>query len=56
MIRFRVNGDEARVLDIPTGYVHAITNVGETDLLTIFWASEILDPEHPDTFFESVAE
>lgn len=56
IIRFRVSGDDARVLDIPTGYVHSITNVGDTDLLTIFWASEILDKDHPDTFFEPVAQ
>lgn len=56
VIRYRVNGDQARVLDIPVGYVHAITNVGETDLLTIFWASEILDKDNPDTFFEAVVE
>lgn len=56
IIRFRVSGDDARVLDIPVGYVHAITNVGESDLVTIFWASEILDPNNPDTFFEAVVE
>jgi len=56
VISYRVDGDQARVLDIPVGYVHAITNVGTTDLLTIFWASEILDKDHPDTFFEAVTE
>lgn len=56
VICYRVNGDQARVLDIPVGYVHAITNIGDSDLLTIFWASEILDPNNPDTYFEAVAE
>lgn len=56
VIRFRVSGDEQRVLDIPVGYVHAITNVGVDDLVTIFWASEIFDPQRPDTFFENVEE
>ncbi|GAA1328784.1 capsular polysaccharide biosynthesis protein CapF [Nonlabens tegetincola] len=54
VIRYVVNGDEARVLDIPAGYVHAITNTGSNDLVTIFWASEIFDPKSPDTFFEAV--
>jgi UDP-2-acetamido-2,6-beta-L-arabino-hexul-4-ose reductase len=56
VISFITEGDEARVLDIPVGYVHAITNVGETDLITIFWANELLDKEHPDTYYEKVSE
>lgn len=54
VIRYKVSGDEMTVLDIPTGYVHAIKNTGETDLVTIFWANEILDKEKPDTFYERV--
>ncbi|MGB4762502.1 MAG: NAD-dependent epimerase/dehydratase family protein [Candidatus Saccharimonas sp.] len=56
IIRYTVNGDDATVLDIPTGYVHAIKNIGESDLITIFWANEILDKNKPDTFFEKVEE
>lgn len=54
VIRYNVSGNEMTVLDIPTGYVHAIRNIGETDLVTIFWANEILDKEKPDTFYEKV--
>lgn len=54
VIRYEVSGDEMTVLDIPTGYVHAIKNIGDTDLVTIFWANEILDKEQPDTFYEKV--
>lgn len=54
VIHYKVSGDEMTVLDIPTGYVHAITNVGENDLITLFWANEILDKEKPDTFYEKV--
>ena len=56
IIRYTVYGDEAKVVDIPTGYVHAIKNVGECDLVTIFWANEILDKDHPDTHYEKVEE
>lgn len=56
IIRYTVNGDDATVLDIPTGYVHAIKNIGNTDLVTIFWANEILDKDKPDTFYEKVEE
>lgn len=56
IIRYTVDGDEMRVVDIPTGYVHAIKNIGETDLITLFWANEILDKERPDTHYEKVEE
>jgi len=42
------------VVDIPTGYTHNITNVGETDLITFMWANEAYDPEKPDTYFLKV--
>ena len=56
IISYTVSGDDMKVLDIPTGYVHAIKNVGDEDLITIFWANEILDKEKPDTYYENVRE
>ena len=54
VIEYRVRGDEFRVVDIPPGYTHSITNVGAAELITLFWASEPLDPARPDTFPEEV--
>lgn len=54
VIRYHVTGDDMEVLDIPVGYVHKIKNVGSTDLITIFWANEMLDKENPDTYYEPV--
>jgi len=54
VIEYRVSGDEFRVVDIPPGYTHTITNIGEGMLVTLFWASEIFDQDHPDTFWEEV--
>ncbi|MDD3470673.1 MAG: NAD-dependent epimerase/dehydratase family protein [Thermoguttaceae bacterium] len=51
IIEFMVRGEDYRIVDIPPGYTHAITNVGDNELITLFWASEIFDPEHPDTFW-----
>ncbi|MCL2226107.1 MAG: NAD-dependent epimerase/dehydratase family protein [Oscillospiraceae bacterium] len=53
-IVYCVSGDKLEVVDMPTGYTHSIQNVGETDVLTIFWAGEIFDPENPDTIIETV--
>ena len=48
---YRVSGDKLEVVDIPTGYTHSIENVGESDMVTVMWASEPFDPERPDTYF-----
>jgi UDP-2-acetamido-2,6-beta-L-arabino-hexul-4-ose reductase len=54
VIEHRVSGREFRVVDIPPGYTHHITNIGEGELVTLFWASEIFNPEQPDTCFLKV--
>jgi UDP-2-acetamido-2,6-beta-L-arabino-hexul-4-ose reductase len=54
VIEHRVSGKEFRVVDIPPGYTHHITNVGEGELVTLFWASEIFNPEKADTYFLQV--
>ena len=55
VIEYPVRGEEYKVVDIPPGYTHSIQNVGSGDLVTLFWASEIFDPNRPDTLFEPVA-
>ena len=51
---FKVNGAEPCFIDMPTFHTHEITNVGDTDLLTLFWSHEIFDPSNPDTYSEPV--
>lgn len=54
VVTYPVTGDKIEIVDIPPGYTHAIKNVGEDDVITIFWAGELFDPENPDTVFEEV--
>ncbi|MBE6034885.1 polysaccharide biosynthesis C-terminal domain-containing protein [Aminipila sp.] len=54
IIEYYVNGDILEVIDIPPGYTHSITNLGETDMVTIMWANESFDPQKPDTYFLEV--
>lgn len=49
ILEYPVKGQDFRVLDIPPGYTHSIENVGDGELVTLFWASEIFDPDNPDT-------
>lgn len=54
VIEYPVSGGEPRVVDIPPGYTHSITNTGAGDLITLFWASEPFDPGRPDTHARQV--
>jgi UDP-2-acetamido-2,6-beta-L-arabino-hexul-4-ose reductase len=54
VIEYPVDGEMYRVVDIPPGYTHSIENIGEGTLVTLFWASEIFDPERPDTIWQEV--
>ena len=52
VITYHVTGDDMKVVDIPCGYTHNIKNVGDTELVTVMWANEQFDKNHPDTFAE----
>lgn len=51
---FRVGGEHPCYVDMPTFHTHSITNVGASELVTLFWANEIFDPNDPDTCPEPV--
>jgi UDP-2-acetamido-2,6-beta-L-arabino-hexul-4-ose reductase len=46
----RVSGTDFKVVDIPPGMTHSIENVGSVEMIVLFWAAEILDPQRPDTY------
>jgi len=54
VIEYHVSGDKIEVVDIPIGYTHNIENLGDSDMVTIMWASECFDPNQPDTYYEEV--
>lgn len=54
IIEYKVSGDKLKVVDIPSGYIHSIVNIGERDLVIIMWANELFDPDNTDTFLMEV--
>lgn len=54
VLTFSVSGASPAYVDIPTMHVHSITNTSDQVLQTLFWAHEIFDPEHSDTYPEAV--
>lgn len=53
---FRVSGASPEFISVPALCAHQIENVGNEDLLTMFWSNEIFQPGDPDTFSEKVAD
>ena len=55
VVDYEVSGEEITVVEMIPGYTHNIINLSDTeDLVTLMWANEPFDPEHPDTFAEPV--
>lgn len=54
VVRFQVSGDRPGFVDMPTMWTHSIENVGDTDVVTVFWADQLLDPDDPDQYAEQV--
>ena len=57
IFEYEVSGDKIEAVHMLPGYTHNIINLSETEnLVTVMWANESFDPNHPDTFFEKVGE
>ncbi|HPS60011.1 MAG TPA: NAD-dependent epimerase/dehydratase family protein [Candidatus Cloacimonas sp.] len=54
IIEYILDGEEPAYVDMPIWYTHNITNIGDTELLTMFWINEFYDPNDPDTYYEPV--
>lgn len=55
VLNFEVSGEKIEAVHMLPGYTHNIINLSDTeDLVTLMWANEQFDPNHPDTFFEEV--
>ena len=55
VIEFEVSGDKIEAVHMLPGYTHNIINLSKTEnLITLMWANEQFDPNHPDTFHKNV--
>lgn len=55
VIEFEVSGEKIEAVYMLPGYTHNIINLSTTEnLVTVMWANETFDQNHPDTFFEKV--
>lgn len=52
---YEVFGDKIQGVWMKPGWTHNIINLSDTEeLITVMWASEMLDKNRPDTFYEKV--
>ncbi|SDW85354.1 UDP-2-acetamido-2,6-beta-L-arabino-hexul-4-ose reductase [Hydrobacter penzbergensis] len=55
VISFEIDGTTSPAyVDMPVWYSHNIANIGEDELITVFWINEIYDPNDADTYMENV--
>ena len=55
VIEYEVSGDRMQSVIMLPGYTHNIINLSDTqDLVTVMYANEIFNPEHPDTYSDPV--
>ena len=54
-VSFEVSGDKIEAVHMIPGWTHNIINLSDTEnLVTLMWANEQFDPNHPDTFYDPV--
>ena len=55
VIEFEVSGEKPEAVYMLPGYTHNIINLSDTeDLITLMYANERFDPDHPETYSEAV--
>ena len=51
---FIIDGDKPSYIDIPIWHTHNIENIGNEELITVFWINEHYNEDSSDTYLENV--
>lgn len=54
VIEYTLDGQTPSYVDMPVWYTHNITNIGDSELITLFWINEPYNEEDSDTYFMKV--
>lgn len=54
VFEYILDGAEPAYVDMPIWYTHNIKNIGDKELITLFWINEPYNPEDADTYFVEV--
>jgi len=48
------SSDRLQVVEMVPGWTHDVTNIGDSELIVVLWANEVLDRDRPDTYMCAV--
>lgn len=54
IIEYKLSGKNPSFVDMPVWYTHNIKNIGDDELITLFWTNDPYDINNPDTYIEKV--
>ena len=54
VLEFIIDGSHPTYVDMPICYTHNIQNIGDEDLITVFWINEHYKEDTSDTYLENV--
>lgn len=56
VIEYEVDDQAMKIVDIPPGFAHSIENIGNDDMIVLFWSCEEYSPDRTDTYRVPVIE
>ncbi len=54
IINYYIDGKQPAYVDMPIWYTHNISNIGDEEMIALFWINEPYNQEDPDTYFVNV--
>ena len=54
VVEYILDGETPSYVDMPVWYTHNITNIGNSELITLFWINEPYNEDDSDTYFMKV--
>jgi UDP-2-acetamido-2,6-beta-L-arabino-hexul-4-ose reductase len=54
VVDYFIDGENPAYVDMPIWHTHSITNIGEEEMIALFWINEPYNQETPDTYFVNV--
>lgn len=54
VIAYEIDGNNPSYVDMPIWYVHNISNIGEEELIALFWINEPYNEKDPDTYYVTI--